>query len=79
MSSLVKICPFLPARYLVISNGILKPAAPAMIVAGISKMACGRIRRRILLVAIILSVEFARRIPKKYTVIRQQTECRYSK
>ncbi len=38
MSSFVKICSFLPAKYLTISYGILNPAASAMIMAEISKM-----------------------------------------
>ena len=41
MSSFVRIYSFFPAKYLIISKGILKPAAPAMIMAGISKMPWG--------------------------------------
>jgi len=41
ISSFVRICSFLPDKYLIISYGILNPAAPAMIMAGISKMPCG--------------------------------------
>ena len=64
-SSLVKICSFLPAKYLMISQGILKPAAPAIMMAGISKIAWGRVRSKKLVIEKPLSIAFLSKSPMK--------------